>query len=110
MAVHHSRVTDGTCLRYSDGMQDFVAITIATALFAALGSACANAQTTAPTLMAPQAPSKTSRSLPAAKPAPVGRVNPCSIYGEGFVSVPGSDTCIKIGGYVRSDAAVNLGR
>jgi hypothetical protein len=31
----------------------------------------------------------------------------CSSYGEGFVNVPGTDTCIKAGGYMRTDAGVN---
>ena len=28
----------------------------------------------------------------------------CSIYGEGYYYIPGTDTCLKIGGYVRSQA------
>jgi hypothetical protein len=31
----------------------------------------------------------------------------CSLYGAGFYYIPGTDTCIKLGGYVRADA--NLG-
>lgn len=27
----------------------------------------------------------------------------CSLYGAGFYYIPGSDTCIKLGGYVRAD-------
>src|SRR4051795_5791798 len=27
----------------------------------------------------------------------------CSLYGEGFYYIPGSDTCIRLGGYVRAD-------
>ena len=56
------------------------------------------------------AQSKTSRPVTPAKPTPAGRANPCSVYGEGFAYVPGSDTCVKVGGYVRSDTAVRLGR
>jgi opacity protein-like surface antigen len=27
----------------------------------------------------------------------------CSLYGAGFYYIPGTDTCIKFGGYLRSD-------
>lgn len=30
----------------------------------------------------------------------------CSLYGAGFYYVPGSDTCIKVGGYVRADTVL----
>jgi hypothetical protein len=102
-------VTHETRLRYPDEMQEFVAIMGAIALSAALTLPCVNAQTVAPTLMAPQAPAKSSHAPAPAKPAPAARANPCSIYGEGFASVPGSDTCVKIGGYVRSETGVKLG-
>ncbi|OJU23950.1 MAG: porin [Nitrobacter sp. 62-13] len=31
----------------------------------------------------------------------------CSLYGAGFYYIPGTDTCIKLGGYLRSDIGVN---
>jgi len=31
----------------------------------------------------------------------------CSLYGAGFYYIPGSDTCIKLGGYLRVDVTVN---
>ena len=31
----------------------------------------------------------------------------CSLYGAGFYYVPGTDTCIKLGGYLRVDLALN---
>src|SRR6185437_14218734 len=31
----------------------------------------------------------------------------CSLYGAGFYYIPGTDTCIKLGGYVRMDLAIN---
>jgi hypothetical protein len=31
----------------------------------------------------------------------------CSLYGAGFWYIPGTDTCIKLGGYLRVDWAVN---
>ncbi|MET3908253.1 hypothetical protein ABID59_002599 [Bradyrhizobium sp. S3.3.6] len=30
----------------------------------------------------------------------------CSLYGAGFYYMPGTDTCIKLGGYVRADAVL----
>ena len=37
------------------------------------------------------------------KAKPVQYVKICSLYGAGFYYIPGTDTCIKIGGYVRAD-------
>ena len=31
----------------------------------------------------------------------------CSLYGAGFYYIPGTDTCIKLSGYLRADVAVN---
>src|SRR5262249_29704038 len=31
----------------------------------------------------------------------------CSLYGAGFFYIPGTDTCIKLGGYLRVDIAGN---
>src|ERR1700749_3298407 len=36
-------------------------------------------------------------------------VKVCSLYGAGFWYVPGTDTCMKIGGYVRIDTTFNGG-
>jgi Porin subfamily len=33
----------------------------------------------------------------------------CSLYGAGFYFIPGTDTCIKIGGYMRIDTTFNGG-
>ncbi|KRQ99524.1 hypothetical protein CQ10_25445 [Bradyrhizobium valentinum] len=33
----------------------------------------------------------------------------CSLYGAGFYYIPGTDTCIKIGGYLRADVTFNGG-
>ncbi len=33
----------------------------------------------------------------------------CSLYGAGFYYIPGTDTCIKLGGYVQFDASINGG-
>jgi hypothetical protein len=35
------------------------------------------------------------------KAAPVQYVKICSLYGDGFYYIPGTDTCLKMGGYLR---------
>jgi porin-like protein len=40
------------------------------------------------------------------KAKPVEYVKICSIYGAGFFYIPGTDTCIKIGGWVRAEYAI----
>jgi Porin subfamily len=42
--------------------------------------------------------------------APVEYVKVCSLYGAGFWYVPGTDTCMKIGSYIRANVAVNDGQ
>jgi hypothetical protein len=42
------------------------------------------------------------------KAKPVEYVKICTLYGEGFYYIPGSDTCIKLGGYVRADYGYNV--
>ena len=39
-------------------------------------------------------------------PKPIEYVKICSIYGAGFFDIPGTDTCIKIGGWVRAEYAL----
>src|SRR5262245_26382335 len=34
-------------------------------------------------------------------------VRVCSLYGPGFFYIPGTDTCIKLGGYLRAEVALN---
>ncbi|ODM71549.1 porin [Bradyrhizobium elkanii] len=41
------------------------------------------------------------------KARPVDYVRVCSLYGPGFYYVPGSDTCIKLGGYLRAWTILN---
>src|SRR5262249_44352528 len=43
------------------------------------------------------------------KAKPVEYVKVCSLYGAGFWYVPGTDTCIKIGSFVRADVNWNAG-
>src|ERR1700729_1249201 len=33
----------------------------------------------------------------------------CSLYGAGFYYIPGTDTCIKIGGYLRAEVNIHGG-
>jgi len=39
--------------------------------------------------------------LPTRKAAPVDYVRICAVHGPGFFYIPGSDTCIRIGGRAR---------
>src|SRR6476620_12436540 len=43
------------------------------------------------------------------KASPVEYVKICSLYGAGFFYIPGTDTCIKLGGYLRVDTTFNGG-
>src|SRR5439155_3249098 len=42
------------------------------------------------------------------KANPVQYVKICSLYGEGYYYIPGSDTCIKVGGVIRVDYGYNV--
>jgi hypothetical protein len=41
------------------------------------------------------------------KAKPVQYVKICSLYGAGFYYIPGTDTCLKIGGYLRFETSYN---
>src|SRR5665647_769578 len=41
--------------------------------------------------------------LPSRKAAPASYVKICDAYGAGFFYIPGTDTCIRLGGYVRAE-------
>ena len=43
------------------------------------------------------------------KAKPVQYVKICSLYGAGYYYIPGTDTCIKIGGYVRAEWDIQAG-
>ena len=45
--------------------------------------------------------------LPSKKAAPVQFVQVCTAYGAGFFTIPGTDTCVKVGGRVRADYAMS---
>src|SRR5215475_4212203 len=36
-------------------------------------------------------------------------VRVCSLYGAGFWYIPGTDTCLKLGGYLRVETGINAG-
>lgn len=42
----------------------------------------------------------------AAEPEPVDYVRVCDVYGAGFFYIPGTETCLKISGYVRYDIGI----
>src|SRR5215475_13664147 len=42
------------------------------------------------------------------KAKPVQYVKICTLYGDGFYYIPGSDTCIRFSGYIRSDYGYNV--
>src|SRR3954469_864493 len=42
------------------------------------------------------------------KAKPVEYVKICTLYREGFYYIPGTDICLKIGGYVRADYGCNV--
>ena len=43
------------------------------------------------------------------KAKPVQYVKICSLYGAGFYYIPGTDTCLKVGGYVRAETNIQMG-
>src|SRR5713101_7539099 len=43
------------------------------------------------------------------KAKPVQYVKICSLYGDGFYYIPGTDTCIKMGGFLRVQVEYNAG-
>jgi hypothetical protein len=43
--------------------------------------------------------------LPSRKAAPVAYVKICDVYGRGFYYIPGTNTCLKVGGRVRFELA-----
>ena len=45
--------------------------------------------------------------LPTRKAAPVQYVKICDAYGAGFFYIPGTDTCLRVGGLVLADAVVS---
>ena len=54
----------------------------------------------AQTLSDPAPPAKWSPPSKAAKSKAAARAKTCSSFGPGFVNVPGTDACVKVGGWV----------
>ena len=76
------------------------AIAVAAALFVVIGS-----DVGAQTLTNPNPPAP-SRPPPPAKPDTSAHVKSCSAYGAGYVNIPGTDTCVKVGGSVTVGGSV----
>jgi porin-like protein len=72
-------------------------------------SALAASGAIAQTLIEPNSKPK-SQPPGSAKPQPGLRTKACSTFGAGFVQLPGTDTCVKIGGFITIDGGVNHGR
>jgi Porin subfamily len=61
----------------------------------------------AQTLTDPNPPAKWSPPHAGAKPSAAASAKPCSGFGAGFVQVPGTGTCIKIGGWVSVEGSAS---
>ena len=68
----------------------------AVALLAIMASESVAAQT----LTAPNPQPKPFPPPAAGKSPSAERMKSCSAYGAGFVQIPGSDACVKVGGFV----------
>jgi hypothetical protein len=77
-----------------------IAVLAITAALAVVASPGAMAQT----LTQPNPQTKNSPPAVTTKSRPAGHVKICDAYGAGFVNIPGTDACIKIGGGVTVDA------
>jgi hypothetical protein len=84
-----------------------VAVLVAAMIVAATVASDVVAQTPPSPTAAPKALPKSFATPNVEKTAPMKQTKSCSSYGEGFVNVPGTGTCIKAGGYMRTDAGVN---
>ena len=88
-------MTDRIVRMPSRPFRRFGVIVAAVAVVVALCLSGAAAQTMADPYPKPSAPPPTTT-----KSQPATHVKNCSMYGPGFMAVPGTDTCIKIGGGV----------
>jgi len=64
----------------------------------------------AQTITEPHPQKKSPQPPAAAKALPTGREKSCAMYGAGFVRVPASDTCVKIGGFVEGSVGASRSR
>jgi hypothetical protein len=77
-----------------------IAVLALTAALAVVVSPGAMAQTLTQPNPQPKSPPPTVTT----KSRPAGHVKICDAYGAGFVNIPGTDACIKVGGGVTVDA------
>ncbi len=47
------------------------------------------------------------KSKKSEKARPVVKTNPCVAYGPGFVQLPGTNTCVKVGGSIAVEGRVH---
>ncbi len=52
---------------------------------------------------------KAADAIVAAEPEPLEYVRVCDAFGTGFFYIPGTETCLKFGGYVRFQTDINRG-
>jgi hypothetical protein len=64
----------------------------------------------AQTIADPNPQKKLPQPSAPAKSLPMKREKSCAMYGAGFVYVPNSDTCVKIGGFVEGSVSTGIGR
>lgn len=70
----------------------------------------ASSRASAQTLLEPNPKPQSSQPPGSAKPHSGLRTKSCSAFGAGFVQLPGTDTCVKVGGFVTMEGTVNHGR
>ena len=78
----------------------------ATAAAVALMAVSVTSSVVAQTLTEPSPTTKSSGRGAIAQPPARERATACATYGAGFVQMPGSDACIKLGGYVTMQSGV----
>jgi hypothetical protein len=98
-------VLECAAMRYRLTLRSAAAIAAAAMLAVAIGES-AGAQT----LVNPNPPAARAQPPPAPKPRTSERAKPCGAYGAGFVNIPGTGACVKIGGSVSVDSSVNRSR
>ncbi len=77
-----------------------IALAVAVTIAAAVIAPCVMAQT----LTQPNGPTKPSPPPSKKSRATARHEESCSAFGADFVKVPGTDACIKVGGWVTMDA------
>ena len=71
---------------------------------AAMSVAAISSRADAQTLADPNPKTNAPPPIATTKSRPTARVKNCSAYGAGFMAMPGTDMCIKIGGSVTVEA------